>query len=82
LRKLLYLMLTIAAVPALGHPPPGANPNSEIYKWFDRQKNVNNQGCCGEGDGHILEADEVRTDKNTGEMDILIEGHWIRVARK
>jgi len=72
-RLLLIFSITISGA-AFAAPPPGANPNTEIYKWFDRQENVVQGSCCGEGDGHILNDDEWRA-KGDG-YEVEIKGQW------
>jgi hypothetical protein len=68
-RLLLIMSFTIGGA-GFAAPPPGANPNSEIYKWFDRQENVVQGSCCGEGDGHILNDDEWRAKGDGYEVEI------------
>lgn len=75
-RYLLWLLLLIA--PALAHVP-GENPNSELYKWADRQRNDGGSGCCGQGDAHLLDTDHVRT--AGGDYEVEIDGHWFRIAK-
>lgn len=71
-------LLCLLAGPAVALPPPGADPNSEIYKWFDRQENINNQGCCGQGDGHTLEDNQWRTAGTV--YEVFIDGLWHKIA--
>jgi len=78
---LLSSFLTILSALALGNPPPGADPDSPIYKWFDRQYNVLGKSCCGQGDGHTLEDYQWRTKHSElgDDYEVNIDGKWLRV---
>lgn len=64
--------------PASAHVP-GEDPNSELYKWADRQVSDIGKGCCGHGDSHVLPEDRVRTVH--GDYEVEIDGRWYRIAK-
>lgn len=64
---------------AFAAPPPNADPNSETSKWFERQHNLNDAGCCGQGDGHVLKDNQWRISDQG--YEVLIDSKWHRIAR-
>jgi hypothetical protein len=52
MRTLTLLLLTTTAAAAA--PPPGADLDSPLHHWFDRQYSVNGQWCCNVSDGHFI----------------------------
>jgi hypothetical protein len=57
---------------------PAQTRAARFYKWFDRQENVVQGSCCGQGDGHILEDDEWRA-KADG-YDVRIKNQWFSTS--
>jgi len=72
---LCVMTLLFLSVSSLAAPPEGANPNSEIYKWFDRQVDSVGHPCCGQGDGQLLEPDEWRV-TNDGTYEVFLIDRW------
>ena len=74
--RLLFLSLAAlgAALSASAQPPPGADPNSEIGKWFKSLKTEHGQPCCDVSDCRRVEAR-----LSDGHYEALIDEEWARV---
>jgi hypothetical protein len=58
----------------MAQPPPGADPNSEIGRWFKSLKSIKGVPCCDVSDCRRVEARLVN-----GYYEALIDGLWSRV---
>ena len=68
------LVTLVAAFAASAQPPPGADPNSEIGKWFKSLKSNKGLPCCDVSDCRRVEARLVN-----GYYEALIDEQWARV---
>lgn len=75
--RLVALFVLIYSMPVLAHIP-GTKPTDEAWKWADRQKNMQDSGCCGQGEALVLETDQVRI--KDSDFDVFIDGNWFRIS--
>lgn len=80
-RKAIRLFLTslvtlVAASSASGQPPAGADPNSEIGRWFKSLKDNRGVPCCDISDCRRVEARLVN-----GLYEALIDNRWAKVPQ-
>src|SRR5262249_51115096 len=68
------LLLLTTAFSASPQPPPGADPNSEIGKWFKSLKSNKGLPCCDVSDCRRVQARLVN-----GYYEALIDEQWARV---
>ena len=74
-RALVVSLATLtAALSVSAQPPPGADPNSDIGKWFKSLKNKQGTSCCDVSDCRRVEARLV-----SGYYEALIDQQWSRV---
>jgi hypothetical protein len=75
-RKILLANLVALTVTMSGsaQPPAGADPNSEIAKWFKTLKNDQGLPCCDISDCRRVEARLMN-----GYYEVLIDQQWARV---
>jgi hypothetical protein len=75
-KRLLFASLTALAVAfsASAQPPQGADPNSEIAKWFKSLKNDHGLRCCDISDCRQVEARLIN-----GHYEALIDNRWSRI---
>lgn len=74
---LVAALLALMAMPAVAAPPPGTDLSSPEHAWFERQHNIRGMLCCSEADGHILDADDWRS--NGAAYEVRINGQWITI---
>lgn len=75
-KKLLFagLAALAATLSASAQPPPGADPNSDMGKWFKSLKSNKGLPCCDVSDCRRVEARLVN-----GYYEALIDEEWARV---
>jgi hypothetical protein len=71
---LVVLAALAAALSASAQPPPGADPNSELGKWFKSLKSNNGLPCCD-----VSDCRRVQARLTDGYYEALIDEHWARV---
>lgn len=74
--KLLFVGVLILAstLSASAQPPPGADPNSEMAKWFKSLKSKEGSFCCDISDCRRVEARLVNS-----YYEVLLYDEWYRV---
>lgn len=73
-RLLVASLLALVAEFSRAQPPPGADPNSEIARWFKSLKSNKGLTCCDVSDCRRVEARLVN-----GYYEALIDEQWWRV---
>jgi hypothetical protein len=76
--RALVFAIGLWCTPAAAAPPPGVEVNPEVHAWFERQHNIRGGWCCNISDGHMLEDDAWRSNKD-GQYEVLIDGVWYGV---
>ncbi|TMJ83231.1 MAG: hypothetical protein E6G79_11720 [Alphaproteobacteria bacterium] len=71
---LVGLAVLAAALSASAQPPAGADPNSELGKWFKSLKSNNGLPCCD-----VSDCRRVQARLTDGYYEALIDEHWARV---
>lgn len=71
---LIFIGLLFSALPVLAHID-GEPLDSQQSYWADRQRNLDDKGCCGLGDAQVLEDDEWRIGPE-GRYQVLILAKW------
>ena len=71
---LVGLAVLAAALSASAQPPVGADPNSELGKWFKSLKSNNGLPCCD-----VSDCRRVQARLTDGYYEALIDEHWARV---
>ena len=69
------IALTLVSAAALGAPPPGADPNSELGKWFQGLRQPGTSvSCCSLADCRM-------TDHRAGKdgYEVLVGDRWVPV---
>ena len=72
-----FLAFVMICIPALAKPPPGTDMDSPIARWFANQYNTVGGSCCGLGDGHVIEEEDVRVAGD--HFEVQIDGDWYPV---
>jgi hypothetical protein len=74
--KLLVALLLCLPPSAKAAPPPGADPNSPIAKWFEQLKQPGTQiGCCSIADCRPVDADQ----DSDGAWIAIIDDHQVKI---
>jgi hypothetical protein len=68
------ILISVAVLSASAQPPPGADPNSEIAKWFKSLKSNDGHPCCDVSDCRRVEARLVN-----GSYEALVDDQWAKV---
>ena len=68
------LAALVATLSASAQPPLGADPNSDLGKWFKSLKNEHGLPCCDVSDCRRVEAR-----LSDGHYEALIDERWARV---
>jgi hypothetical protein len=76
--KLLVALLLFLPLSAKAAPPPGADPNSPIAKWFEQLKQPGTQiGCCSIADCRPVDADQ----DLDGTFVAIIDKHVVKIPQ-
>jgi hypothetical protein len=79
LRLGLVLLLALGTGLSFGKTrPPGIS--DEEAAWWECQKNAEGMSCCGQADGHVLQASEWRETKKG--YEVFLRGNWYPVPPK